>query len=106
MIAVGALVACITEAASNRRLLSRLVAHVLGAAAVLLIAYQRIDGHSWQDLNAVLRYLSGRSQLLYAWISALATVVVEEAVSTNLFVCFVLHVFGLLVALPLLSQLL
>lgn len=105
MVVVGALVACIMEAASDRRLLSRLLAHMIGANAVLLITYQMTIGHSWQDLRAVLHFLSGRPQLLFVWISALATAVVEEAVGTNLFLCFVLHLFGMLVAAPLLSQL-
>ena len=106
MVAAGALVACIVEAASDREVLSRLVAHVIGAAAVLLIAYQGIEGHTWRNMGAVVHYLTGRPQLLFVWISALATVVVEEAVGKNLFVCFVLHVFGLLVAMPLVRQLL
>jgi hypothetical protein len=104
MIAVGALAACILEAASDRKLLSRFVAHVIGANTVLLIVYARTSGHSWQDLQAVFGYLSGRPQLLFVWISALATAVVEEAVGTNLFLCFVLHLFGMLVVVPLLGE--
>jgi hypothetical protein len=103
MVAAGALAACSIEAASDRKLFSRLIAHVIGAATVLLILYLRMEDHSWQDLQAVVGYLSGRPQLLYAWVSALVTAAVEGAVGTNLFVCFVLHAIGLLVAFPLLS---
>jgi hypothetical protein len=102
-IAAGALAACIIEAASDRRLASRFVAHVVGATVVLWIAHLRLTGGSWHQFGLFLHYLSGRSQLLFVWISAIATAVVEEALGTNLFVCFVLHLFGLLLALPLLA---
>jgi hypothetical protein len=104
-ISAGALAACIIEAASDRKLASRFVAHIVGALVVLWITHLRLTDRTWHEFGAFVYYLSGRSQLLFVWISALATAVVEEALGTNLFLCFILHHFGLLLALPFLSEL-
>ncbi len=97
----GSVVAIILEAAGEPNLLSRLLAHAVGAVVTLLLGDY---GFPTRALHAdpILSYLVQPNQLLFVVTTSMGSTLVDSALGRHLFASLIVHATAYLVGLSLL----
>ena len=100
-VVAGAVVALVLEAAGEAELFPRLLAHVLGAAVVLLLGDYGLPGRALYA-RQVMDYFVQPPQLLFVWLTAIAASLIDSALGRHLLLSFLVHLAAYYFALSLL----